>query len=93
MAFDPMLEAMWKPKAASSNFPVYRVNAQGRYFVAYPARPMAYQDAGTKLNWGGVIYTKTLGDPGVLPGLWVGDADGDEWNFRADGTVTAASPN
>jgi len=88
MAFDPLLVGSWKPKGAAANFPTYRVDAAGHYFAAFPAQPISYQASGTKLNWGGVLYTKLYGTPGTLPGIWTGDSDGDELNFRADGTVT-----
>ncbi|WP_226688696.1 hypothetical protein [Ruegeria arenilitoris] len=88
MAFDPALIATWKPKAASGSYRTYRVDAQGYYFIADPAAPFVFQSGGTKFKWGNSTYTKTLGNAGEIVGLWTGDTDGEEWNFRADGTVT-----
>lgn len=88
MALNTSLVSTWKPKSASGSYPTYRIDADGNYFAAYPSSAFSFDGSGTKLTWGGSTYTKTLGKPGELIGVWIGDADGEEWNFRADGTVT-----
>lgn len=88
MAFNPDLVGTWKPKSATVSFPTYRVDAAGHYFVAFPAQSIAFEDGGTKLVWGGTPYTKLYGTPGEIVGVWVAASGSEEWNFRADGTVT-----
>lgn len=88
MAFDANLVGTWKLKGASPPFATYRIDTDGRYFSAYPASPYSFASGGLALNWGGVTYTKKLGSPGELVGVWDADSGGEEWSFRADGSVT-----
>ena len=88
MALDGNLVSTWKPKGITSGFRTYRVDANGNYFVADPEAPISFDGTGLKLTWGGIGYTKKLGAPNAIPGVWDADSGGEEWYFRADGTVT-----
>jgi hypothetical protein len=88
MAFDANLVGTWKIKGAVAPHSTYRVDSDGRYHAAGPARTYHFESNGTVLNWDGITYTKRLGTPGELVGVWDADSGGEEWTFRSDGTVT-----
>ncbi|MFY0622991.1 MAG: hypothetical protein JXQ89_14995 [Pelagimonas sp.] len=85
---DPALVGVWKREGTVPPTSTFEITAQYAFLIGGPPSPVGFSADGLTLDWGGIQYDHHMGTPGQLIGIWRNRRDGDEWYFRADGSVT-----